>query len=100
LLAWLGLPAALAAVATIGLDFSLASPLLVPIVVGALGLIALGLWLGVRSHGRIALFMIGVLGSTATIIGMLMWAPVAVMGFLIVVGAIAASQVYLRAAHR
>ncbi len=99
-LAWFGLPAFLRLLSTTGLDFTLSNPVLVPIVVGALGVIALGLWLGVRSHGRIESFMIGVLGAAATIVGMLMWAPVAVMGLFIVVGAIAASQVYLRAARQ
>ncbi len=100
LLAWLGLPAALAVLSSIGFDFTLASPTLVPIIVGALGLIALGLWLAFRTHNRVEPFMVGALGSAATIIGMLTWAPVAVMGFLVVSGAIVASQLHLRAAHQ
>lgn len=93
---WLGLPIALSALSRIWLGFASVDPILVPLIVVALGVVMFGLWLGVKSHGRAESFMIGLVGSTATVIGLLAYTPVAVFGFLIVTGAIGANQLFLR----
>lgn len=95
LLCWFGVPAAVAAVSRLGLGFALVNPILIPIIVAALGLVAWGLWLGVRSHGRAEPLMIGLVGSLATIIGLFTWEAMALMGFLIVIGAVAFSTFHM-----
>lgn len=99
ILAWLGMPAVLALASSLDLAASQLEPLLIALVLGALGLVIFGLWLGVRSHGRPEPFMVGLVGVIATAVGVLVWAPVAVLGFLTVAGSIVVSQRYLRRAH-
>jgi hypothetical protein len=41
--------------------------------------------------------MVGIVGSAATIFGLLVWPPIVVLGFVTVAGAIGMSQHYLRA---
>ncbi len=96
LLAWFALPTATTLFAA-GFGIARADVILVPIILAALGLIGLGLWLGVRTHGRAEPFMVGIVGSAATIFGLLVWPPIVVLGFVTVAGAIGMSQHYLRA---
>ena len=94
LLSWLGVPAVVALVSSLG--FTLVSPLIISIMLAALALVTAGLWLGLRSHGRPEPLLIGGLGAIATVVGMVTWGPVALMRFLVVAGAIGVSQLYLR----
>ena len=92
LLLWLGVPAAVSVLSAIRFPVPAVSPWLAPVIVGALGLVTVGLWLGVRSHGRAEPLMVGLVGSVATVVGVLAWAPVALLGFATVAGAILWNQ--------
>ena len=92
LLAWLGIPAAVGVLSALGLRITALDPWLVTVIIGALGLVTVGLWLGVRSHGRAEPLMVGLVGSVTTVVGVLTWAPVALLGFATVAGAILSNQ--------
>ncbi len=98
LLAWFGIPLASGLLAAVGAGVAKMSPPLLPVIVGAFAVVGFGLWLGLRSHGRPEPFFIGLLGSVATVIGLLTWVPVAVLGFLVTAGSVITSQIYLRRA--
>ncbi len=96
LLTWLGIPAAVGVLSALGLRIAAIDPWLLTVIIGALGLVTVGLWLGVRSHGRAEPLMVGLVGSVTTVLGVLTWAPVALLGFPTVAGAILWNQRLLR----
>ncbi len=96
LFAWLGIPAAVGVLSALRLRIATIDPWLVTVIIGALGLVTVGLWLGVRSHGRAEPLMVGLVGSVTTVVGVLVWTPVAVLGFATVAGAILSNQRQLR----
>ena len=95
ILAWLGAPTIIAAVSSIGLGFTLTSPVLIPVIVVALILTGWGLWLGFRTHGRAEPFMVGLVGAAATVAGLFTWKAIAVIGFGTVIGTIAWSTLLI-----
>ena len=95
LVAWLGVPAAIAALSFVGLQLGSLNPVLAPVIVVALGLVSIGLWLGTKSHGHGEPFMVGLVGSAATVVGLLAAPAVATLGFFIVAGSIAWNQLFL-----
>ncbi len=86
LLAWLVLPGVVTA---FGAQLASLDPILIAVIVIALGLVSGGLWLGAKTHGRGEPFMVSLVGSAATIIGLVASPVVAVLGLLTVGGAIA-----------
>ena len=96
LLMWFGIPAAVGVLSALGLRIAAIDPWLVPVIIGALGLVTAGLLLGFRSHGRAEPLMVGLVGSGATVVGVLAWAPVSLLGFATVAGAILWNQRLLR----
>ncbi len=95
LLLWIGLPPFLTALSFVGVQFASVNPVLTPLIVLALGLVSGGLWLGAKSHGRGEPFMVGLVGATATVIGLLAAPAIATFGFLIVAGSIGWNQLIL-----
>ena len=95
LAAWLGLPIVAAFLSAIGVQLATVNPLLVPVMIAALGLVQVGLWLGFKSHGNAEPFMIGLVGSASTVIGLLVWTPAAVLGFITIAGTIVFNQYLL-----
>ena len=94
-LAWIGLPPALTALSFLGVQLGSLNLVLAPLIVVALGLVSGGLWLGTKSHGRGEPFMVGLVGATATVIGLFTAPAVATFGFLIVAGSIGWNQLFL-----
>lgn len=93
----LGAGPALALVSVLGMTFALQSAILVPVLIVALAVTGWGLWLGFRSHGRAEPLMVGLAGSLATVIGLLVSGPIAVMGIVAVLGAAVWSTLVLHA---
>ncbi len=95
LLCWLGIPPILTALSFVGVQFGSVNPVLTPLIVLALGLVSGGLWLGAKSHGRGEPFMVGLVGATATVIGLFAGPAIATFGFLIVAGSVGWNQLLL-----
>ena len=96
LLLWFGIPAVVRVLSSLGLRIATIDPWLVPLIVAALGLVMVGLWLSLKLHGRTEPLMLGLAGSVATVVGVLAWSPVALLGFATVAGAILWNQRLLR----
>jgi len=65
------------------------------VVAGRVGLVSGGLWFGAKSHGRGEPFMVGLVGATATVIGLFAAPAIATFGFLILAGSIGWNQLIL-----
>ena len=94
-LLWLGIRPALGALSFLGVQLESINPLLTPLIVLALGLVSGGLWLGAKSHGHGEPFMVGLVGATATVVGLFAAPAIATFGFLIVAGSIGWNQLFL-----
>lgn len=59
----------------------------VPLSIAAVSGTVWGLWLGFRQHGRAEPLAVGILGLVASLIGFVVWQPIALLGTATVLGA-------------
>jgi hypothetical protein len=68
----------------IGLGFLLADAVLVPLLVGGVGITLWGLWLGARTHGRRGPMALAAIGGVPAVAGVFLAASVAYAGIALV----------------
>ncbi len=81
LLCCAGVAPVIGVLSAIGLGFLLRDAILIPLLVLGLGVTGWGLWQGRRCHGRSRPLVTGLVGSLITVGGVLVWVPLAFVGF-------------------
>jgi mercuric ion transport protein len=94
LLCCAGVAPVIGGLAALGLGFLVRDAILVPLLILGLGVTLWGLWRGRRCHGRSRPLFAGLVGSLITVGAVLLWVPLAFLGF---VGVIIASIWHLAA---
>lgn len=85
LLCCAGAAPVLGLLSAIGLGFLIHDAVLIPLLIVALGVTALGLRHGGRCHRRVAPLVVGVGGGAVAVVGLFFWVPLAFVGFATVI---------------